>query len=237
MLGPVFSVVNQKNVPNKNDIKAQNKWTTKDLSTLDERRSRPDTGSMDDSPSVDLAVLGLLYESPRHGYELYRQYSRDTGLGVVWKVKRSHFYAILGRMSLRGLVAMEVFEQENFPPRKVYRLTEEGLRVFREWMTSPVTDSRSFRLDFPAKLFFARRIDRAAAGRLLAEQQALCARWLAEREAGLRKALARGGASDFDALVFRFRVGQIRAMSEWLSECGEGFAAEEALVKERAVDG
>jgi hypothetical protein len=60
---------------------------------------------------------------------------------------------------------------------------------------------------------------------------------LAEREAGLRKALARGGASDFDALVFRFRVGQIRAMSEWLSECGEGFAAEEALVKERAVDG
>jgi PadR family transcriptional regulator, regulatory protein AphA len=190
---------------------------------------------MAESSSIDFAVLGLLYDRPLHGYELYRQYAQGTGLSVIWKVKRSHFYAILGRMARSGLVDMEIREQENHPPRKVYRLTDEGGRVFRVWMTSPVMDSHSFRLDFPAKLLFSRRIDPEAARKLLSDQQALCGRWLSGREDALQKALARKDPDDFDALVFRFRVGQIRAMSEWLTECEKILIGTDFQVEERNI--
>lgn len=167
---------------------------------------------MNDPLAIELAVLGLLHERPLHGYELYRRYSSPTGLSVVWKVKRSRFYAILARLGKLGLVEMEILEQVDRPPRKVFRLTAKGLDAFRAWMTRPVSDSRAFRVEFPAKLLFCARVDPGAARRLVADQKAECRKWLLLRR-------CEAGDRGFDALVCRFRAGQLRAMEEWLSDC------------------
>ncbi|HSV56884.1 MAG TPA: PadR family transcriptional regulator, partial [Magnetospirillaceae bacterium] len=180
---------------------------------LDSRPTGSETYFMDDSPSVENAVLGLLHDRPLHGYELYRVYSDRSGLRAAWRVKRSRLYAILARLGRAGLVEMEVLGQPSHPPRKVYRLTPAGREALRSWMTDPVSDSRAFRVDFPAKLFFASRLDLPAARRLVAEQAEVCGRWLRDREA------ASGGTDGFEALVLRFRSGQLRAMEAWLGEC------------------
>ena len=177
---------------------------------------------MGDPDSIEYSVLGLLYDRPLHGYELFREYSDRAGLAVVWKVKRSRFYAILARLKRLGLIEMEVREQVNHPPRKVFRLTPPGLAAFRAWMAEPVSDSRSFRVGFPARFYFAHRIDPAFARRLVREQTEACRRWLEEKEA--KASAARG----FDALVLRFRAGQLRAMSEWLEDCGDFIGRESA---------
>jgi len=167
---------------------------------------------MNDSLSIELAVLGLLHDRPIHGYELYRRYSSPTGLSLVWKVKRSRFYAILARLGRLGLVDMEVREQADRPPRKVFRLTAEGLAAFRAWMSRPVSDSRAFRVEFPAKLLFCARLDPGAARHLVADQKEECRKWLLLRRCA-------EGDRGFDVLVCRFRAGQLRAMEEWLSDC------------------
>ncbi len=167
---------------------------------------------MDDSPSIEYALLGLLLEGPLHGYELYRRYSGRTGLSVVWKVKRSRFYAILARLGRAGLVEMEVREQADRPPRKEFRLSPAGRGVLRTWMTAPVADSRAFRVEFPAKLYFCARSDPAAARALVSGQRAACESWLRLRRVD-------GGDRGFEALVRRFREGQLRAMLAWLADC------------------
>ncbi|NLJ45001.1 MAG: PadR family transcriptional regulator [Treponema sp.] len=167
---------------------------------------------MDEPPSIEFAILGLLHEGPLHGYELYRRYSSRSGLSVVWKVKRSRFYALLARLGRLGLVAAEVREQEGRPPRKVFRLTPEGQAALRAWMTEPVADSRAFRVEFPAKLYFCARVDPGSARRLVARQRTLCDSWLSLRSLEP----ARG---DFEVLVRRFRTGQLAAMKAWLSDC------------------
>lgn len=167
---------------------------------------------MDEPVSIEFAILGLLYEGPLHGYELYRRYAGRSGLSVVWKVKRSRFYALLARLGRLGLVAMDVREQAGRPPRKVFRLTPEGQAALRAWMTEPVADSRAFRVEFPAKLYFCAWVDPPAARRLVSEQKAVCDAWLRLRR-------LESGDRGFEALIRRFRTGQLAAMTAWLSDC------------------
>lgn len=178
---------------------------------------------MDEPVSIEFAILGLLYEGPLHGYELYRRYAGRPGLSVVWKVKRSRFYALLARLGRLGLVEMEVREQAGRPPRKVFRLTPAGQDALRAWMTEPVADSRAFRVEFPAKLYFCGRVDPQAARRLVSEQRAVCESWLRLRR-------LESGNLGFEALVRRFRTGQLEAMTAWLSDC-------EAYLDRRAEPG
>jgi len=180
--------------------------------SLDGLRPSPDTDAMDEPASIEYALLGLLYEGPLHGYELYRRYSDRSGLAVVWKVKRSRFYAILARLGSIGLVEMEVRIQQGRPPRKIFRLTPKGQSALRAWMMEPVADSREFRVEFPAKLYFCARTDPLAARALVSKQRAVCETWLRLRR-------VEAGDRAFESLVRRFREGQLRAMSLWLSDC------------------
>lgn len=150
-------------------------------------------------------------------------------MSLIWKVKRGRFYGILARMARRGMVDMKVLKQDQYPARKIFSLTTDGLSTFRSWMVLPVTDSRAFRLEFPAKLFFAQRLDPEAAGRLLADQKAVCKAWQKEKEAAILAALDAGTIPAFDNLVLRFRAGQLRAMTEWLSLCEDYLRTEKRL--------
>lgn len=178
---------------------------------------------MGDSLSIEYSLLGLLYEGPLHGYELYHRYSGRSGLAVVWKVKRSRFYAILARLGRLGLVEMEVREQQGRPPRKIFRLTPAGQSALRTWMAEPVADSREFRVEFPAKLYFCARVDPRAARALVSRQREVCETWLRLRR-------VEAGDRGFEALVRRFREGQLKALSLWLSDC-------EAYLDGREEDG
>lgn len=81
---------------------------------------------------LELAILGLLIESPMHGYELRK---RLTGLlGAFRAFSYGSLYPALRRMQAEGLIA------ENAAPartpvrraRRVYQLTDEGRRRFGE---------------------------------------------------------------------------------------------------------
>jgi DNA-binding PadR family transcriptional regulator len=171
---------------------------------------------------VEHALLGLLRDHPMHAYEMARQLVRAEQLGLVWRLKQSHLYALLAKLETAGYLAGTTEAHGNRPPRRMLHLTPRGAAAFGEWLAAPVEHGRDFRLEFLAKLFFAAREGSAAIATLLAGQRRACDEWLAE----LR---AREHASDtsqpFEVLVLRFRRGQIQAILPWLDQCEQLLAA------------
>ncbi len=166
--------------------------------------------------TTEYALLGFLRRRPMHGYEIYQQLSDPTGLGLVWRLKQSRLYALLGKLEEHGLVTTTLELQESRPPRKIFELTDRGRQTFLSWVQSPVQHGRRFRLDFLAKLYFAQHEAPATAQKLIEQQRQTCLSWLEEQQAqaeGLEE------PQPYDWLVHQFRVSQIQAMLHWLEVC------------------
>jgi len=164
--------------------------------------------------TIEWSLLGLLAEQPMHGYELHQRLTVTTGLSLVWHIKQSQLYAVLARLEERGYLTTTLETQEARPPRKIHALTPAGRSALEAWVRTPVPRGRDFRLEFLAKVYFARQQSAATLHALVTAQETLFRDWLAE----LQSALATLDPASYEALVYRFRVGQLRAMLAWLEE-------------------
>jgi PadR family transcriptional regulator AphA len=162
--------------------------------------------------SIEWSLLGFLAEQPMHGYEICQRLSQAAELGLVWHLKQGRLYALLTRLEERGYIDYTLELQDSRPPRKVYALTPEGRAALDAWRQSPVTHGRDFRLEFLAKLYFAQREGEAMLRALFEAQRSLCQCWLERQQAAL-DALEPG---TFEWLVYRFRLGQVQAIVQWL---------------------
>ncbi len=168
------------------------------------------------SLTVEQSLLGFLRQCPMHGYEIYQQLSASDGLGRVWRLKQSRLYALLSKLEDAGYVTATLEPQEARPPRKVFELTAEGRAAFLEWVQTPVQHGRQLRLEFLAKLYFARREGYETVEQLIERQRATCRGWLMEQQ---EMAESLPTEQLFDLLVHRFRIMQIEAMIDWLEVC------------------
>jgi DNA-binding PadR family transcriptional regulator len=154
---------------------------------------------------LDLAILGLLGEKDRHGYEI-RRLLRDE-LGLVTNVSFGSLYPALARLERMGAVEVVGDPVTSVPSgpstgslsgeraaargrrtgrgrglrsRKVYRLTESGAALFAKLLaeTPPQDDSRSFGL----RVALARHLPPSARVELLERRRAELVRRLAELE-------------------------------------------------------
>jgi DNA-binding PadR family transcriptional regulator len=171
--------------------------------------------------TMEHALLGLLRERPRHGYDMYQSLSDPDGLGAIWHVKQSQLYALLAKLEADGFIAASLKPQDHRPTRRVFRLTKLGRQAFLAWVQSPVPHGREMRLDFLAKFYFARREGRTVAGQLIAAQRAVCRQWLEAQRA--RAERLRDTHLD-EWLVHQFRIGQLEAILRWLDACEQALS-------------
>ena len=77
--------------------------------------------------SVRYAMLGLLAQHPRHGYELRSAFEAVVGGDANWEVKPAQIYTTLERLEEAGLVerSSDLGEGEE-PSRRVYAVTAAG---------------------------------------------------------------------------------------------------------------
>ena len=140
---------------------------------------------------LELAVLGLLHESPMHGYELRK---RLTGLlGAFRAFSYGSLYPTLRRMQTEGLI-VEDDDPEGTGivtkrrARRVYQLTAAGKERFAELMSD--TGPQTFTDDgFGVHLAFFSRTPATARMRILEGRR----RQVEERREGLRTSLGRAG--------------------------------------------
>ncbi len=80
------------------------------------------------------AVLGLLAQRPRHGYELRAAFEAVVGGEENWDVKPAQVYTTLTRLENSGLVAEQSIEQDAGPEKRIYAITPRGKATLEEWL-------------------------------------------------------------------------------------------------------
>jgi len=88
--------------------------------------------------SVRNALLGLLEQRPRHGYELHDAFEAVVGGEENWDVKPAQVYATLARLERGGLIAEASLEQDGGPEKRIYNITAAGQEALRRWFRTPV---------------------------------------------------------------------------------------------------
>ena len=136
---------------------------------------------------LELAVLGLLLESPMHGYELRK---RLTGLlGAFRAFSYGSLYTALRRMQADGLIAEDAAPEGTAVlrrARRVYQLTDKGRLRFAELVAD--TGPQNYTDDgFGVHLAFFNRTPAEARMRILEGRS----RQVEERREGLRQAVSR----------------------------------------------
>lgn len=77
------------------------------------------------------AILAILAKSPSHGYSLMEGLE---GLGIdASSFHHSVIYRALRMMELEGLLTSEWDLKDVGPPRRVYKITDMGMRFLKEW--------------------------------------------------------------------------------------------------------
>ncbi len=83
--------------------------------------------------SVRHAVLGLLAQHSRHGYELRAAFQAIVGGEEMWEVKPAQIYTTLARLARDGLVAPQAVEQDAGPEKRIFAITPAGRKFLRQW--------------------------------------------------------------------------------------------------------
>ena len=79
--------------------------------------------------AVEMVLLGLLRQGPRHGYDLTREFLPETVLGDIVRLEPSLLYANLKKLERDGLVRSTVQQQGSRPARRMLELTDLGVET------------------------------------------------------------------------------------------------------------
>lgn len=139
---------------------------------------------------LEFAVLGILHDSPMHGYELRKQLRELLGSARAFSF--GSLYPTLRRLQRTGLIAERVpdpGDERSGRVRKVYELTAEGKERFNE-LTEDTGPGSCEDESFCVHMVFFARTSAAARMRILEGRR----RRVEQRREGLRSALTRAGA-------------------------------------------
>lgn len=170
---------------------------------------------------LEFAILGLLHESPMHGYELRKQLTTKLGAFRA-AISYGSLYPTLRRLQTAGWITEESAAPASDAPlltnrrsRVVYKITADGKERFQQLLSrsGPETfDDPGFGVHFA---FFA-RTDQATRLRILEGRR----RRVEERREGLRDVLSRA-AERLDAYTLELQRHGLDACERevrWLEE-------------------
>lgn len=95
----------------------------------------------------ELALLTLLVEGPRHGYQL-EQDIEARGLRAWTEIGFSSIYYLLNKMQKKGWVTSETHPEAGRPARRVYRVADGGLAAATEAVRQRLANPRPLSGDF-----------------------------------------------------------------------------------------
>jgi DNA-binding PadR family transcriptional regulator len=179
-----------------------------------DRRRRPPV-------SVRNALLALLEQGPRYGYQLRAEFEHHTG--GTWPLNVGQVYTTLARLERDGLVEGRGEDGEG---HVVYVVTDAGRREVTEWFTSPVARTQPPRDELAIKLALAVTVPGVDVGAVIQQQRSATMTALQDYTRLKRQASAgpAQGAGDGTAelawgLVLDSLVFGSEAEIRWLDHC------------------
>lgn len=163
---------------------------------------------------LDLALMGLLWQQPRSGYDLLKVFS-DTAMGGFSSSPGS-IYPALKRLEKAGSVRGRVENRNSLKPRQVFTLTAAGEKALKRHLLEPVTRDdvvrrmESIMLRF---VFAGEVLGRDQAIRILGELATEIEAYLPDLNAQLA-ALPRG-AGVYGRYAMQCGIDSYRAEARW----------------------
>lgn len=175
---------------------------------------------------LEFAILGLLHESPMHGYELRKQLITKLGAFRA-AISYGSLYPTLRRLQAAGLITegetpRTCVTGQDAPllagrrSRVVYKITAEGKERFQELLGNAGPETYDSEAGFGVHFAFFARTDRATRLRILEGRR----RRVEERREGLREVLSRA-AERLDAYTLELQRHGLDACERevrWLEE-------------------
>jgi DNA-binding PadR family transcriptional regulator len=164
--------------------------------------------------SLKFALLGLLAESPKYGYELKRRF--EGALGNVWSVSYGQLYPTLRRLSELGWVTKKTEPGKKAADKNIYSITDKGRRKLDEWLLKPVRSSYRLKDEFTLRFLFFSKLAPGHVLEYLKEYQ----KRTAEQRAGFQKTLEslQGEIDFFLQGIIRKGIVHLEAEERWLEE-------------------
>jgi DNA-binding PadR family transcriptional regulator len=100
------------------------------------------------------ALLALLSEGPKYGFQLAQEF--EAGTGEMWPLNTGQVYTTLRRLERDELVETDDTVEDG--PQNSYRITESGRVELEQWLHSPPDTTRPPRDELVIKVLVALRI-------------------------------------------------------------------------------
>ena len=111
-------------------------------------------------PVTTYAVLGMLTRGEMSGYDLGK--AIEGSIGFFWTPAKSQIYSQLRRLQEAGYATERMVEQTDRPDKRLYAITPDGLRAFREWLERTPVELEPIRSPFLLKIFFGHLMEPAS---------------------------------------------------------------------------
>ena len=163
--------------------------------------------------TLEFAILGLLHETPLHGYELRKRL--NTMLGTFRVISFGSLYPALKALGSAGAIEETVEDATSRRPRITYRLTRNGEQRFQRLLADAgpeAWDDEGFGVRFA---FFGRTDSEVRASILEGRRMRL-----AERRALMRDSLARAAerVDDYTLELQRHGLEGVELELRWLDD-------------------
>ena len=167
--------------------------------------------------SLKFALLGLLSENPKYGYEIKRQF--EGALGNVWSVSYGQLYPTLRLLSELGWVTKKTEPGKKAADKNIYSITEKGRKKLDEWLLKPVRSTYRLKDEFTLRFLFFSKLAPAHVLEYLQEHRR---QTVLQRETFQNRLESLQDGMDFFLQgIMRKGIAHLEAESRWLEEVME----------------
>jgi PadR family transcriptional regulator, regulatory protein AphA len=164
--------------------------------------------------SLKFALLGLLAENPKYGYEIKRKF--EGALGNIWSVSYGQLYPALRLLSELGWVTKKTEPGKKAAEKNIYSITEKGRKKPDDWLLKPVRSTYRLKDEFTLRFLFFSKLAPARVLEYLREHQA---KTKLQRETFQSTLESLQGSMDFFLPgIVRKGIFHLEAETRWLEE-------------------
>ena len=164
--------------------------------------------------SLKYALLGLLAESPKYGYEIKQKF--EGALGNVWSVSYGQLYPTLRRLSELEWVTKKSMPGKKAAEKNIYSITAKGLERLDEWLLKPLRTSYKVKDEFTLKFLFFNKLPKEKVLEYLKVQQK---KTIMQKENFQRTLISIRDEIDFYLqAIIRKGIIHLEAENQWLEE-------------------
>ncbi|NJL80136.1 MAG: PadR family transcriptional regulator [Richelia sp. RM2_1_2] len=85
--------------------------------------------------SLAHTILATLGSESYSGYDLWKKFSQTSR--YYWQASQQQIYRELGKLEKDGAITSVLIPQEGRPNKKLYRVTEQGIKTLKTWLVEP----------------------------------------------------------------------------------------------------